>query len=63
MATPSTGQVIGMNAGQVGSYMLPGMIGKAMKTIDPSKMTLNWGGGDEDNSDYWNWMMSHPAGR
>lgn len=62
-ATPSSGQLLGMNAGQVGAYMLPSMLNKAMKTLKPGDMTLNWGGDENDGSDYWNWMMDHPAGR
>jgi hypothetical protein len=61
-ATPSAAEIMGMNAGQVGSYMLPGQISNALK---PSKsLELNWNNqGEGDSADYWNWMMSHPAGR
>ena len=60
-ATPSAGSLLGMNAGQIGSYVLPSQL----RNLKPSKaFELNWdSGGGDDNSDYWNWMMSHPAGR
>ena len=61
-STPNAGEILGMNAGQVGSYLLPSLL-SGKNPLKPSKaLELNYDG-EGDNSDYWNWMTGTTAGR